>query len=225
MIAAALPHLTPLVRDAVAVLEPRVVVLVLYANDLPSHPYASDLDRPSPPFPRRAVPFWLPRLVELLGRAAHDEPIYRRWPHSPLPFFAAVPDPSNPWTKSKSAGPPPGLDPVVYTAMVAGTLNPWLKEQSEAMPGMLAHDFSKGGSPIRFLKRMQEMCTERGAELVVAYVPFCGTVSEHYAAALVKLGMQPEAAEALSRDPVYRRQNQHLAALCALEGASGRCDE
>jgi hypothetical protein len=100
--------------------------------------------------------------------------------------------------------------------MVAGTINPWLKEQSEAIAGMLAHDFSRGGSPVRFLKRIQGLCRPRGIDLVVAYVPFCGTVHSRYAGTLVKLGMQPEIAQALARDPLYRRQNRHLAELCTV---------
>jgi hypothetical protein len=144
---------------------------------------------------------------------ASDEPIYRRWPHAPLPFFAPVPDPSNPWTGSK--GPPPGLDRPLYEAMRAGTINPWLKEQSEAIPGMLGHDFAQGGSPVLFLRRMQELCKPGGIELVVAYTPFCGTVHSHYAGSLVKLGMQPDLAQALAHDPVYRRQNRHLKELCS----------
>ena len=149
-----------------------------------------------------------------MGRVARNEPIYRRWPHSPVPFFAPVPDPSNPWTGS--AGPPKGLDPAIYRAMLAGTINPWLKEQSEAIPGMLEHDFSKGGSPVRFLSRMQELCKPRGIDLVVAYVPFSGRVHARYAGSLIKLGMQPEIAHALAGDPRYRRQNQHLAELCSV---------
>ena len=50
VIAASLPHLTLLVRDAVDLLSPRVVVLVLYANDMPSPIYTPDLDRPGPKF-------------------------------------------------------------------------------------------------------------------------------------------------------------------------------
>ena len=214
VIAATLPHETLLVRDAVFLLRPNRVVLVLYANDLPGPAYTPDLDRPAPRFPRRRVPFWFPRLIELVGRVVRNEPIYRRWPHAPVPFFAPVPDPSNPWTKS--TGRPPGLDPAIHAAMVAGTINPWLKEQSEAIPGMLAHDFATGGSPVLFLRRMQEICEKQGTELVVAYVPFCGTVHPHYATSLIRLGMQPEIADALSRDPNYRRQNQHLKELCAI---------
>jgi hypothetical protein len=104
---------------------------------------------------------------------------------------------------------------MLYSAMVAGTINPWLKEQAEAMPGMLSHDFSKGGSPFPFLSRMRELCDSHNVDLIVAYVPFCGTVHPRYAPALIKLGMDRGTAQALASDPNYRRQNQHLADLCS----------
>ena len=161
VIAASMPHLTLLLRDAVLLLRPRVVVLVIYANDLPSPPYTPDLDRPGPVFPSTASPLVVAQSrAELIERMVRGEPIYRRWPHTPMPFFAPVPDSSNPWTGS--SGPPPELDPATLRAMVAGRINPWLKEQSEAIPGMLAHDFSKGGSPLLFLKRMRDLCDSQG---------------------------------------------------------------
>jgi lysophospholipase L1-like esterase len=213
VIAAALPHLTLLVRDAVELLKPSHLVLVLYANDLPAPPYSPEVYSPSPVFRRRQEPWWLPRAAELVGRVLHQEPIYRRWPHAAIPFFAPVPDPSNPWTGS--SGPPPGLSPALYRAMADGRMNPWLKEQSEAIPGMLGHDFGKGGSPSRYLMRMEGICRPRGIRFLVAYVPFCGVVHPRYAPALIELGMLPAVAESLSRDPAYQRQNRMLADLCA----------
>ena len=102
--------------------------------------------------------------------------------------------------------------------MVAGTINPWLREQSEALPGMLAHDFTKGGSPLHFLMRMDQLCRSRDIRLVVAYVPFCGVVHSRYASSLTRLGMQPVTAQALARDPIYRRQNRLLAEVCTTLG-------
>jgi len=211
VIAASLPHLIALTRDAVGLLKPRTLVLVLYANDLPAPIYAAQLDQPAPVFQRRTVPWWMPRAAELLARVARNQPMYRRWPHTPVRFFAPVPDPTNPfswWAKA-----PDDLDPALYRAMAAGTLNPWLREQSQAIPGMLAHDFETGGSPGRFLRRIQDLCTASGTHLVVAYVPFCGVVHPRYATSLIRLGMPAGSAQALSHDPVFRRQNAFLAKL------------
>jgi lysophospholipase L1-like esterase len=212
VVAATLPHLAALARDATRLLRPTDVVLVLYANDLPAPPYPLELDQAPPRFPPRDTPWWLPRSVELVGRVLHDEPIYRRWPQPTLRFFAPVPDPSNPWTGSD--GPPSGLDPALYQAMAAGALNPWLRDQAAAIPGMLAHDFAEGGSPGLCLLRVDEWCRSVGANLLVAYVPFCGVTHARYAPSLAALGMSRSTAEALTLDPIYRRQNALLADLC-----------
>ncbi|HYU79097.1 MAG TPA: SGNH/GDSL hydrolase family protein [Vicinamibacterales bacterium] len=216
VIAAALPHLTALTRDAISLLDPQVLVLILYANDLPAPVYPPQLELPAPTFPRRRVAGLFPRALELLARVAQNKPIYRRWGHSPMRFFAAVPDPSNPW--SASTGPPIEVEPALYQAMTAGTLNPWLVEQARAIPDMLAHDFSTGGSPVRFLARIASLCRGTGARLLVVYVPFAGVVHPRYASSLIKLGMPPPVAEALHQDPRYRGQNRILAEVCASLG-------
>jgi hypothetical protein len=130
-----------------------------------------------------------------------------------MPFFPAVPDPANPWSRASATT--PNLEPALYRAMLAGSFNPWLKGQSDFMPAMLAHDFGIDGSPERFLRRIQELCRSAGTRLIVAYVPFCGVVHPRYAPSLIKVGMAPPIATALSRDQIFRRQNVFLASLCA----------
>ncbi len=178
VIAAALPHLTALTRDAISLLDPQVLVLILYANDLPAPVYPPQLELPAPTFPRRRVAGLFPA----------------------------------------STGPPIEVEPALYQAMTAGTLNPWLVEQARAIPDMLAHDFSTGGSPVRFLARIASLCRGTGARLLVVYVPFAGVVHPRYASSLIKLGMPPPVAEALHQDPRYRGQNRILAEVCASLG-------
>ncbi len=213
VVAADLPRLARLARDATALLRPSDVVLVLYANDLPAPPWPGGaLDGPPPAFPRRSMPWWTPRAVELIGRVIAGQAIYRRWPRPVLPFFPAVPDPGNPW--SRVTDPPADVDPALYGAMREGAINPWLAEQARAMPGMLAHDFALGGSPAPYLQRMERWCRAVGARLTVVYVPFCGVIDGHYGEVLEALGLDAATAEALADDAIYRRQNAHLAELC-----------
>jgi hypothetical protein len=219
VIAATLSDLTLLARDAIPLLRPSDVVLVIFANDLPAAPYAAMLDEAGPRYRRRDTPWWTPRVAELIGRVATGQPIYRRWPHTPVRVFAPVPDPTNPWSRYR-APPPPGIDPALFRAMTAGTLNPWLAEQAEEMPGMLSHDFTRGGIPHRYIFRVLQICQASGANLVVTYVPFHGVTSPRYAPALVKFGMPPAIAEALPRDPLYRRQNDLMVQLCRSFGLS-----
>ncbi|MDR3620591.1 MAG: SGNH/GDSL hydrolase family protein [Paludisphaera borealis] len=212
VIAASLPHLAILTRDAVSLLRPTDVVIVLYANDLPAPAYSPVFDTPGKPFASEPGLWWRPRLAVLTSRAIFEEPIYRRWFHLPVQFFAPVPDSTNPWTSRK--GRPENLAPALYDDMVAGRLNPWLYFQSADMPVALAHDFAQGGSPIRFLEGMDEVCRRNHARLVLAYVPFCGVIGGRYASSLVEMGMDRAVAEALATDPKYRRQNRFLADLC-----------
>jgi lysophospholipase L1-like esterase len=212
VIAASFPHLLVLARDSARLLRPTDVMLVLYANDLPAPTFTVAFDTPHKPFARAPSPWRRPWLVELADRAIFEKPIYRRWPHLPIRFFAPVPDVTNPWSDLK--GRPDDLAPSLYDDMVAGRLNPWLYHQSTDMPAALAHDFGEGGSPFRFLERMAAYCREVGARLMLAYVPFCGVVSGRYAPALVEMGMDRDVAESLSTDPKYRAQNRFLAELC-----------
>jgi lysophospholipase L1-like esterase len=212
VVAASLNELTPLARDAIALLKPSGVVLVLFANDLPAPPYARAFDEPAPNFGRQRG-LWMPRVLDLLLRLVFQQPIYRRWPpHPVLPFFLPVPDSTNPWTGATDR--PPKLDRALYDAMIAGKVNPWLWQQARVIPAMLSHDFADGdGSPGGHLNRIASLCKAGTIPLVVAYVPFCGVTSPRYASSLVKMGMERSVADAMVTDPIYRRQNQMLARL------------
>jgi lysophospholipase L1-like esterase len=213
VVAADLPRLAHLAHDAIPLLRPTDVVLVLSANDLPAPPLDPSRLGPSRSFPRNTTPPAFPHAFALVVRILSQQPIYRRWPRPTLPFFPAVPAPTNPWTHVTS--PPADIDPDLLQAMAAGQLNPWLAEQADAIPGMLAHDFSLGGSAAPYLRTIAAYCRQVQARLLVAYVPFCGVVHRRYADVQIQLGMAPAVAEALPSDPIYRRQNHHLDEVCA----------
>lgn len=216
VIAATLDHLTILARDAIPLLRPTDAMVILYANDLPAGQYNPAFDAPGPEFPPWKENWWMPRAATLFGKFLHDRPFSHRWPHPAIRFFAAVPDRTNPWSGTKKG--PEALDPELFQQMLRGKLNPWLSSQSTDMPRQLSHDFTAGGSPERHLARMVELCRSLGTRLQVAYVPFCGVTSSHYAPALVRLGMDPDTAKALADDPIYHRQNVELAEVCSRLG-------
>ncbi|OJW18959.1 MAG: hypothetical protein BGO49_18125 [Planctomycetales bacterium 71-10] len=210
VIAASLPHLWILTRDAVNLLHPADVVVAIYPNDLPAPSEPSLLTAPAKTFARTPADY-RPWLVDLAERAIYEEPIHRRWFHPAIRFFAPVPDGTNPWSARDR---PDGLKPELYEDMKAGRLNPWLWHQSQDAPRQLAHDFATGGSPVHFLERMHDTCRAAGARMMVAYTPFCGIVHPRYASALVELGMDPATASALATDPKYRGQNRVMADVC-----------
>jgi lysophospholipase L1-like esterase len=213
VVAGRLDHLTRLARDAIPLLQPADVVLVLYANDLPALPFPPELVGPGPPFPRRKASQYMPRVIGLLASVALNEPIYRRWFHPAIRFFPAIPSRANPWTGK--LGPPPGLAPHLYQSMAAGRMNPWLYKENLLLPGMLAHDFRQGGLPTPYLRRVAELCQALKANLLVAYVPFYGVTSPRYAPALKRLGMDSALADSLSAAPIFRRQAVVLGRVCA----------
>jgi lysophospholipase L1-like esterase len=81
VVAASLTELVMLARDAISVLEPTDVVVVLTANDLPAPPFLPDLAMRAQAFPRDDSARWMPRVIELFRRLGRHQPIYRRWPH------------------------------------------------------------------------------------------------------------------------------------------------
>lgn len=210
-IAASLPHLWILTRDAVALLRPDDVVLSLYPNDLPAPAEERSFGEAAKAFARNDELRRKPRLAVLLDRALYEKPIHRRWPHPATRFFAPAPDGTNPWSDRER---PEGVKEELYEDMKAGRLNPWLWHQSQDMPRLLSHDFAAGGSPREYLSRMRDACRATGARMMVAYTPFCGVVHPRYAPALVELGMDPATASALSVDPKYRVQNRAVAEAC-----------
>lgn len=219
VVAATMDHVSQLACDSVAVLKPSTLVVVMYANDTPAPPVPPNVgglrylvdgiekDRAA----AKSRDF-MPRALALILRFAADEPIYRRFIGQPIRYFAPTPDPTNPFREG--APPMPGLKPELEKAMRAGQLNPWLVQQSEAMPGMIKADFALGGSPEMQLRAIRQVCDQAKVRLVVAWVPFHGTVHGRYAQPLNDLAMPAEVADALATDPAYAVQSPQIGAIC-----------
>jgi hypothetical protein len=79
---------------------------------------------------------------------------------------------------------------------------------------MIAYNYGDGIVPNPYLYRIDLACREVGANLLVAFVPFCGVTPPRYVPALVALGVGPKTAERLAVDPVYRNQGAMLAGIC-----------
>ena len=212
VIAATLPHIWILTRDAVRLLQPTDVVVALYPNDLPAPFIPNAFNLPPPQFPRAPDAAMEPRLVDLIDRMIYEKPIHRRWFHLPMRGFLPAPDGSNPFSLDQEC--PKDLRPDLFEAMKTARLNPWLYAQSKEIGKQLAHDFSQGGTPRDYLAAMADVCAQFRAKLYIAYNPFCGVVNPRYAPALIDAGMDPEIANGLAVDPKYRNQNRVVAEIC-----------
>jgi lysophospholipase L1-like esterase len=207
IIGAGLAEEARLVRDAVGLLRPDAVFLVLSANDLPAPPYPADLDELAPAFPR-ANPF-APRAASIASRLARGWPVARRWPAGPFPFFRPVPWPFNPLT---SEPPPPDADPALVEAMRRGKLNPSLLLWAGVVESCLRHDFATGGGAGRYLGRVARLCEGAGADLVVVYIP--ASVAVHPALLGAQRRLRPAAFGTMTAPagPRHRAQQDHLRA-------------
>ncbi len=116
-----IPEYLALIHDAVPLFHPQTLILVLYANDLPT---GESTALAAAPFQPNESSAFAPRLVQTLARAVHHEPVPRRWHSPPVLFAPVVPDPLNPWTH-----PPPEfslVDPEIAEAMRTGGFNPFV---------------------------------------------------------------------------------------------------
>jgi lysophospholipase L1-like esterase len=200
-----LAEYTRLVRDGLQFLRPNSVFVVIYANDLPAHPYPSELDGPAMADSARNP--WIPRVVEVVDRLWRGLAVPRFFPSGPFPYFEAVPSLSNPLTTSK---PLVGVDPEILDAMKRGRANPTLVAAAELFEERLRHDFAKSGDTTPYLARMKQLCKDRGAALTIAYIPYAPSVNTVYLHAQKRLGTKQLADLSSLSDPRYRTQQKHL---------------
>jgi lysophospholipase L1-like esterase len=215
--AANFPEYLRLVLDSVPLLRPQTVFLVVCSNDLPGPLF----DTPVPPpgglaaleqhrFPRLGP--WQPRAVRAVSLLQQGWVLPRRGHQGPFPFFAAVPDPSNPLSKGKAVA---GLDPALEHAMRAGKANPYLPGTLPVFERRLRQDYDRSGGVANMLRFMTWYCHEHGTRLAVVYVPFHVAANPAYLAAQVKLGgcagvKLPET----FNDEAHRTQQRHLQRAC-----------
>src|SRR5262249_20344041 len=141
VLAADLPEYQLIVHDAVHLLRPQTLFLVLSSNDLPASPIPPAATGPPSEIPR--LNSWIPRVYQAIRRYRAAFSVPSRWPGGPFPFFAAVPSESNPLTSTK---PPDNVDPQVLDAMRRGTANPWNVNMGSYYADWLCHDFKTGGA-------------------------------------------------------------------------------
>jgi len=196
-----LSWITALARDAIPLLAPDDVVLVVFQNDLPARPLDREhLSQPFEPVWRRLRPRLLTAPLDL-WRGNTPALFYHR---GPFPFFRAVPHPSNPLTSDDGAE----LPPDIAEAMRAGRMNPFLPEVAAELEERLAlelDDLARGRPHLAYL---QSLCREHGASLLVGFIPETLTVSDHYYPFWQKLGATFEASSLAA--PRFRQQQRAL---------------
>lgn len=199
-----LPEYLELIHDAVPLFHPRTLIVVLYANDLPTGPSAASS---AAPFQPNELSVWQPRLIPTIVRALRHEPVPRRWHSPPVLFVPVVPDPLNPWTK-----PPPDfalVDPGIAEAMRTGGFNPFVVDLLNKAAAALRQPVDLSGT----LRELQSFARAQRTELRVVYLPFSTQVSDRYRTFQQKYVTRPGPESLLGAR--YQIHREALAANCA----------
>lgn len=163
-----------LIQDAVAAYAPDELFLVLHANDLLGSMVFNPTHVKSAFQPLRGR-FWESRLVSATIQVLRHEPLARAWHGQPFSFFAAVPDPSNPWT-SNEANYASFVRPDIAEAMRRGRFNPFNVDEVHGFARYLPNPVD----PAPWLKFVKDFLDARGVKLFLAYIPQTNQVTDYY---------------------------------------------
>jgi lysophospholipase L1-like esterase len=212
------PEYLRLMLDAVPLLRPHTVFLVVCSNDLPVKGVATLL----PPRGReqqRAFPFlnpYRPRLLQAISLLNQGWVLPRRWHSGPYPFFAAVPSPTNPFSDDPRVE---GLDPELERAIRAGKANPFMTSSLPLSEQVLRRDYEVEGGVLNVIGFLARFCHEHGVQLNVTYIPFLVAANRDYLPAQRKLGgCAGVKFPASFSDETHRTQQRHLARACGNAG-------
>ncbi len=199
-----IPEYLALIHDAVPLFHPQTLIVVLYANDLPTG--ATSALEVAPFLPNELNP-WTPRLVPTIARALRGKSVPRRWHSPPVLFVPVVPDPLNPWTN-----PLPEfsrVDPAIADAMRTGGFNPFVVDLLNKSAAALQQPIDLTGA----LRELQSFTRAQKTELRVVYLPFSTQVSDHYIPFQKKYATHHEVTSLL--DSRYQIHRAALARNCA----------
>lgn len=199
-----------LIRDAIPLFNPDVVMLVFYENDLVSFVLDPETFE-SPPVADPVSP-WQPepRVVRLIRDYRDGRRVPRRWMAEPFAFIPPVPDPRNPWVRLNRDG---ALErivvPDIARAMRAGRFNAalagWFRWARRSLPRPV--DFGP------YLESVASFVVASGSQLAVVYIPTKSQVSDRYMSSVARYSDAENVVSLLGDE--FQVHAAGLAASCA----------
>ena len=205
-----LPEYAALVADAVPLLRPDDVLLVVYANDFPC-----DRD-PSPPNPHRAPAprrAWLPRVLAVASDWRRGHAVVVRGVRPEVHFLPVVPAPESPFTASPA---PARRAPEIVDACRRGTFNPWTWDCRDRANAAMRRDDDPHAAAC--LQKIAAVCRDHGTRLTIAFIPYAFTASARYLAAYDRMGGAAVDTSAAWDGPERRGAQRFLARQAAALG-------
>jgi lysophospholipase L1-like esterase len=172
-----LGHAFQLVHDAAPLFAPDAVILVIFANDLPTSGIAV-ASRAAERFDAR-----VPRLASVARLLAAGEMPPLAWPLREVRYHVPASDPRQPW-HGREAEVRARVRPDVAEAVLAGRFNPYRVGGAGYLVEPLRMPIAME-EPLRFLSRT---AARAGARLFVAYLPDRTQVTRRYAPFEAALG-------------------------------------
>lgn len=163
------------IRDAVPIFRPDIVVLVLYGNDFPA---AEDvgklLDSGVDAVPTNS---WVPRLFVVVSRLLRGERVATRWIKKPFMFLPAADSGRSPlndqaFLENVSAY----VDPVILKSMEQGRFNPFVINEYTNYELYLKVPANIEG----VIERTRDFIAAHGGQLLLVHIPYRSQVSDHY---------------------------------------------
>jgi len=172
--AAGLKEYLQIFRQALPLLRPARVVLVLYANDLlgpQEYEATSQIVRTEEPLRETSKL----RLFSVVREVIEHRVVPRRWHSKTIQFLPSVPNPANPWTRQRSAL-EPLVEPEFAAAMMAGTFNCFNVCEIQ----IYAQYLPKPVNIRPWLEVLDGLAKANGAQLYLTYVPHAAQTSDYY---------------------------------------------
>ncbi len=165
-----------LIGDAVPLFHPDYLFVVFYANDFNSVPEYDAAWLFSPFIPEFSK-LMKPRLWHIIEYMNAKKTVPHVWHRSPFPFFAAAPDPRNPWSSPKfCAHANQFVSPAIADAMRRGRFNPYIVDFYGICKKVLRKPFDI--SP--HLEALKIFADKNSCALFIVYIPFNHQVSDAY---------------------------------------------
>ena len=163
------------IRDAVPVFRPEIVVLVLYGNDFPAaEDVGIHLDSAVAAVPTSS---WIPRLYVVVSRLVRGERVATRWIKKPFMFLPTADSGRSPlndqaFLEHVSAF----VDPVLLNSMQQGRFNPFVINEYTNYELHLKVPANIEG----VIERTRDFVAAHGGQLLLVHIPYRSQVSDHY---------------------------------------------
>lgn len=197
-----------LIRDAIPIFDPDVVMLVLYENDLVSFVFDPETFE-SPPV-ADAESRWEPRVVRLIRHYRDRRRVPRRWMAEPFAFIPPAPDPRNAWVRLNRDGALESIVvPDIARAMRAGRFNAalagWFHWARLSLPRPA--DFGP------YLESVASFVVASGSQLTVVYIPTKSQVTDRYMTSVARYSAAEDVVSLMGEE--FQVHAAGLSASCA----------